>query len=166
MDPVSLGIAGGSLLVSVAALWRSGRVRVLDRRTEVRRDLADLRPRLDGLERSIPDAVQSRVRVNSAIGLGGSGAEEVFKKGADADLAAVREFRGQLDDIGRLRWLAGYGSVEEKLVAARTVRTRFEQLADKYAAAGRQDEATRKHIREHMTSTVAARLGRPPPEPR
>ena len=107
------------MLVSVIALWRSGRVRVLDRRTELRRDLADLRPKIEALEQSIPHAVQSRLRVNSAIGLGLSGAEEAFKKEADADLAAVREFRTQLDEIGQLPSLVGYGRVEEKLVAAR-----------------------------------------------
>ncbi|HEV2471190.1 MAG TPA: hypothetical protein VGS41_00890 [Chthonomonadales bacterium] len=160
-----MGIAAGSLLVSVVALWRSGRVRVLDRRTELRGDLADLRPRVDALERVISDAVQSRVRANSAVGLGRSGAEVMFKKAAEDDSATVQEFRRELDEIDRVPVLAGYRRIEKKMVAARTLRTRFEQLADKYAAAAREDEATRKHLRDHMTAVTAARLGRPPETP-
>jgi len=41
-----------------------------------------------------------------------------------------------------------YKTVEEKLVAARQVRTKLELLSEKYAEAWRQDEATRQHLRD------------------
>lgn len=157
---VSVWIAGGSLLVSAVALWRSGRVRVLDRRTELRTDIADLWPRLRELEATIPAAVKSRTNASSAIGLGNSGAVAGFRAGAEEDAETVHGLKARLDEIGRIPWLATYGRIEAKVVAARTVRTRFEQLAEKYAAAAREDESTRQHVRDHMTAVTAARLGR------
>ena len=164
MTTASDWIAGASFLVSAYALLQVQRIRIGDRRTELLRDIANLRPKLEALERSMPDAVRSRVNVNAATGLGRSGAEKIFLDVAEADLATVRELRGQLDEIARVPWLAGYGRIEAKLVAARTLRTRFEQIAEKYVAAGREDEAKRQQIRENMTAR-AARLGLPPPKP-
>jgi hypothetical protein len=58
----SLLVSAGSLVVSVAAYRRSDTLRRLDRLSELSRDIGDLRPRLDQLERTIPEAVQSRAR--------------------------------------------------------------------------------------------------------
>jgi hypothetical protein len=158
-NDVAVWISGGSLLLSAVALWRSGRVPVLDIRTSVRTDIAELRLRLDALSQTIPAAVQSRVRVAAATGSGG--ATELFRQGAEADTATVRGLYEQLDRIARIPLLASYGQIEANSVAAREVRTRVEQLSAKYAAAAHEDAAAREHIREHMTAVVAAKLNQP-----
>jgi hypothetical protein len=57
----SLLVSVGSLVISVVAAYRrSDMLRRLDRLSELSRDSADLRPRLDHLERTILKAVQSR----------------------------------------------------------------------------------------------------------
>lgn len=98
-------VSAASLVVSVAAYRRSDTSRRLDRLSEASRDNADRRPRLDQLERTIPEAVQSRARLSAALnhGLGG-GMEASLPKRPD------------------------YAGIEAKSVTARQVSTRLEQL--------------------------------------
>jgi len=65
---VFVAIPAGSLVVGVLALWRSGRRRVLDLRTGVRKDAAELRLSLELLSKAIPAAVHSRLCVSAATG--------------------------------------------------------------------------------------------------
>ena len=90
----SLLVSACSLVISVAAYRRSDTLRRLDRLSELSRDIADLRPRLDKLERTIPKALQSRVPPAAVLGHG-------LRAGADA--AAVREPRGQPDEAASKR---------------------------------------------------------------
>ena len=101
----SLLVSACSLVVSVAAYRRSDTLRRLDRPSEVSRD-SDLPPRLDRLERTIPEAVQSRARASAALGHGlGAGPQASIPKRVDN------------------------ASIEKtKLVTAREVSTRLEQL--------------------------------------
>jgi hypothetical protein len=115
----SLLVSAGSLIVSVAAYRRSDTLRRLDRLSDVSREIADLRPRLDQLERTIPKAVQVRAPASAASGQG---------LRASADAAAVREPRGQLDAAASIPKRVDYVSIETKSVTARQVSTRLEQL--------------------------------------
>jgi hypothetical protein len=101
----SVLVSAGSLVISVAAYRRSDTPRRLDRLSESSRDNADLRPRPDQLERTIPEVVQSRARLSAALnhGLGG---------GMEASLAKRPDYAG----------------IETKSVTARQVSTRLEQL--------------------------------------
>jgi len=102
----SLLVSAGSLVVSVAAYRRSDTLRRLDRLSELSRDIGDLRPRLEQLERTIPEAVQSRARTSAALGHGiGGGMEASIPKRVD-----------------------NAGIEKTKLVTAREVSTRLEQL--------------------------------------
>ena len=101
----SLLVSACSLVVSVAAYRRSDTLRRLDRLSEVSRD-SDLRPRLDQLERTIPEAVQSRARASAVLGHGlGAGPQASIPKRVD-----------------------NAGIEKTKLVTAREVSTRLEQL--------------------------------------
>jgi hypothetical protein len=98
-------VSAASLVISVAAHRRSDTPRRLDRLNELSRDIADLRPRLDQLERTIPEAVQSRARVSAALSHGlGRGMEASIPKRPDS------------------------AGIETKSVTARQVSTRLEQL--------------------------------------
>ena len=101
----SLLVSACSLVVSVAAYRRSDTLRRLNRPSEVSRD-SDLRPRLDQLERTIPEAVQSRARASAVLGHGlGAGPQASIPKRID-----------------------NAGIEKTKLVTAREVSTRLEQL--------------------------------------
>jgi hypothetical protein len=115
----SLLVSACSLLVSVAAYRRSETLRRLDRLSELSRDIADLRPRLDKLERTIPKALQSRVPPAAVLGHG-------LRAGADA--AAVREPRSQPDEAASIPKRVDYAGMATKSVTARQASTRLEQL--------------------------------------
>jgi hypothetical protein len=115
----SLLVSAGSLLVSVAAYRRSDKLRRLDRLSELSRDIAELRPRLDQLERTIPKTVQSRAPASAALGHG-------LRAGAGAP--AVREPRGQPDVAASIPKRVDYAGIETESVTARQVSTRLEQL--------------------------------------
>jgi hypothetical protein len=115
----SLLVSAASLVVSVAAYRRFDALRRLDRLSELSRDIADLRPRLDQLERTIPKAVQSRAPASAAQGPG-------LRAGADA--AAVREPRGQQVGAASTPRRVDYAGIETQSVSARQVSTRLEQL--------------------------------------
>ena len=101
----SLLVSACSLVVSVAAYRRSDTLRRLDRPSEVSRD-SNLPPRLDRLERTIPEAVQSRARASAVLGHGlGAGPQASIPKRVD-----------------------NAGIEKTKLVTAREVSTRLEQL--------------------------------------
>ena len=80
----SLLVSAGSLVVSVAAYRRADTLRRHDRQSELSRDIADLRPRLAQLERTIPKAV-------SLCPL-----HQPPSHGSRADAAAVHEPAGQV----------------------------------------------------------------------
>jgi hypothetical protein len=124
----SLLVSAASLVVSVAAYRRSGTPRQPDRLNELRRDIANLRPRLDQLERTIPKAVQSGARASAAPGQG-------FRAGADA--AAVREPRGQLEGAASIPKRVDYAGNETASLTGRQVSTRLEQLVHYMREKGR-----------------------------
>lgn len=155
----------GSLVIAALAYRRAGRVRVLDRRTELLKDIADLRPRLECLERSIPDAVQSRLNASSATGSALGGAAQAFKQDAGVDTVEIGVLRGRLEEMSRLPFFQTYARIEARMVSVREVRTRFEVLSEKYAAAAREDAATRLQVSQQRTALTAAGVGRPDPSP-
>jgi hypothetical protein len=154
----SLLISAASLVVSIAAYRRSDTLRRLDRLSELSRDIANLRPRLDQLERTIPKAVQSRAPASAALGHGlragadaaavraprgqldGGTVPRAVQSGAPAsaapdhglragaDAAAVRALKGQLEGAASIPKHVDYAGIETKSVTARQVSTRLEQL--------------------------------------
>ena len=154
----SLLISAASLVVSIAAYRRSDTLRRLDRLSELSRDIANLRPRLEQLERTIPKAVQSGAPASAAPGHGlrgsadaaavraprgqldggtiprtvQSGAPASAAPGhglrAGADAAAVRAPRDQLEGAASIPKRVDYAGIETKSVTARQVSTRLEQL--------------------------------------
>jgi hypothetical protein len=143
-------IAGGSLVVSLFALWRTVVAPTQALRTSVLRDAAELRVDLDALAKQIPFCVQSRDRVSSAIGRGG--ALDIFKAEAAADLAETGALELRIGEIeGITSWTSSYADMEDKAKAMTSVRARAKQLADKYAAGFAQDESTRAHLRDSAT---------------
>jgi hypothetical protein len=150
-------IAIGSLLVSVVALWRAGRVRTLDLRINLRKDAVELRLALEKLTATIPAAIQSRSAIAAATGQ--AGALQRFRNEAEADLPTVAALRARLDGIEPVPLFAGYGTVEAKVVAAHEVRLRMQELREKYATALAADEAARKQRYDEIMAHVHRTVG-------
>jgi hypothetical protein len=102
----SLLVSAGSLVVSVAAYRRADTLRRFDRLSELRKDIGDLPPHLDQLERTKPEAVQSGASASAALGRGlGGGLQAPIPKRVN-----------------------NAGIEKTKLVTARDISTRLEQL--------------------------------------
>lgn len=119
ISSVSLLLSAGSLVVSVAA-YRGSMSRRRDRLSELSRDIADLRPRLDQLERTIPKAVPSRASAPAELG---------HRPRVGADTAAVRESRGRPEGAASMRKRVDYCGIETtKSVTSHQVGSRLEHL--------------------------------------
>ena len=152
---LAVWISGSSLLVSILALWRVGRGRALDLRTSALKDVAELRSTLGDLLEKIPPAVQSRRNVAAA--LGNTGATERFRGEADADSNEIQGLLTRLNDAAQTSAHAPYSDIEQMALTAREVRTRAQQLSEKYAAAWAQDEASREYLRRAAADRVNRR---------
>jgi hypothetical protein len=148
-------ISVGSLLMAAAAFWRTGRVRTVDLRTKVRKDVAELRITLDDLSSKIPYRIQSRERAWSSMGLSNSGAMQEFRESANRHIDEVRGLLSRLDEIQKMPLLTTYRNAEDKSVDVEGIRTCTKQLLDKFAAAAKEDEAIREHNRKAMLERAA-----------
>jgi hypothetical protein len=148
-------ISLGSLVVAAGGFWRSGRVRVLDLRLTVRKDIAVLRIDLEGLPQKIAQGMTSRVNVLSAMGMGGSGAAQAFHDAGDADLETLKRLQAQLSKVDRFWLLARwYGAVERKAVSVHAIRHDVNLLQAKYAKAMSEDDENRDRIRKEKIDHV------------
>ena len=124
----ALAVAGTSLLVSLLALWRTARFRVLDLRTQLRRDVAELRVTMDEMVAHINRSLQPTAErpIESA-------ALQAHKREADMDSLQLEALRGRLNEINVVAPFASYKTLEVKCAIAQAIRTRIHQLADKYS---------------------------------
>ena len=155
----TLLISLGSLVVAAAGFWRSGRVRVLDLRTAVLKDAAELGIALEGLSKTVPAAVRSRTNLSAATGNTG-GALQLFREEAEADLATLRGLRNRLDQVKRVRLFSSYSAIEAKAVSVNEVRTRVRHLTEKYQAAACADDKLREEHRKAATERFNKILNR------
>lgn len=126
----ALAAAGGSLLLSLLALWRTARFKVLDLRTQLRRDVAELRVTMDEMVAHINRALQPTAEqpIESA-------ALQALRREADMDSLQLEALRGRLNEINVVATFASYKTLEAKCALAQAIRTRVHQLADKYSPA-------------------------------
>lgn len=127
----ALAISGASLLLSVLALWRSARFKVLDLRSQLRGDVAELRVTMDELvaqiNRALPPSREAPIESATLAAL---------RREADMDSLQLEALRARLNEINVVAPFASYRTLEAKCALARAIRTRIGQLADKYSSAG------------------------------
>jgi hypothetical protein len=126
----ALAAAGGSLVLSLLALWRTARFKVLDLRAQLRRDVAELRVTMDEMVAHINRALQPTAErpIESA-------ALQALRREADVDSLQLEALRGRLNEINSVVPFSSYKTLEAKSALARAIRTRVHQLADKYLPA-------------------------------
>lgn len=126
----ALSVSGGSLLLSMLALWRTARFKMLDLRTQLRRDVAELRVTMDEMVAHINRALQPTAErpLESAALL-------ALRREADMDSLQLEALRRRLNEINILAPFSSYKALEAKCALAQAIRTRVRQLADKYASA-------------------------------
>jgi hypothetical protein len=127
----ALAAAVGSLVLSLLALWRTARFKVLDLRTQLRRDVAELRVTMDEMVAHINRALQPTTERPTE-----SAALQALQREADTDSLQLEALRGRLNEINVVAPLASYKTLEAKCALTQAIRTRVHQLADKYSPAG------------------------------
>lgn len=148
------GIAGA--LMGVVSLRRTGQIKALDLRLELRKASADLCHHFRGLRELIDEANRSRVGVlatregttwrNRVQGRNIPSAQDVWADQVDTDRAKVGELEALMPDTK-----AGYAglpheTLETKLVEVHSLQTQVSALAEKYKAALARDDNTRREI--------------------
>jgi hypothetical protein len=147
------GITGS--ILGYKAYRRTGKYKALDLRVQLEKEIRALSLDLQALLKAIPAELQSRRNVNSAIGMGRSGAEQEFIQAAEADLKRCADFESNLEGICALTNRDDADEIEHRLVEAHGIRVETDQLATKYRQTRADDDATRDRI--------ARSAGRRPP---
>ena len=135
----ALAISVVSLLLSLFALWHSGRMGALTLRAELRREVAELRVTMDELIGRMNRALQSAAEppIDSA-------ALRALRDELDGDSVQLEALRGRLSEINVVAPLCSLKTLEAKRAIARAIHTRIQQLAEKYPSAAalvRSDQA-------------------------
>jgi len=130
MSEWAMAAAGGSLLLSMLALWRTLRFKVLDLRTQLRRDVAELRVTMDEMVAHINRALQptaERPIESSAL--------QALRREADLDSLQLQALRARLNEINVVAPFSSHKTLETKCALTQAIRTRVRQLAEKYSSA-------------------------------
>jgi hypothetical protein len=142
-------IATIALVVAIATWLQTRSARVSDQRVSILKDQTALRMALDELARKIDLGALSRSRVAGMTGQ--RVAAEAFQAEAAADAGELRRLRARLASIP---WISTARAAEDASVAVQEVRTRVEQLREKYAAAWADDEIQRQRRYDEMMARV------------
>ena len=145
--PLTEFIAYLSLVISATALWRVREVKQLDLRIELQKSFNDLDVVVFGIENYLDFVYESHLRVMSAIGQLGSGAEEIFKSEFATDKEKLQELLS-LQPMRKSDYKSSsQGELEKEIVAVHAYRNKIAGLRAKYQKIFDTDEDRRKEIR-------------------
>jgi hypothetical protein len=136
------GIAGA--IMGYISLRRSGKLKALDLRLELRRDEADVRELAQEFPALVERAHRSRRAVHAATGR--IGAFQQWLADCEGDPAAMRALHAQLSDPNNDYASASHAELESRLVAVHSLKSQAERLRDKYLAALVADDKERERI--------------------
>jgi hypothetical protein len=145
------GISGA--VMGYVAYRRSGELKALDLRLELRKSESELQRTVEELPARLEYAKKSHIAVASAIGMFGSGAFKRWDTDWQADLASVRSLPTELPPANFDYASASHSELEARLVAVHALRGKAAHIQEKYEAALAADDKEREHIRaDHRVS--------------
>lgn len=150
------GIAGA--VMGYVAYRRSGELKALDLRLQLRKTENDLRSTVEELPALLEHAKKSRTAVASATGKLGSGALTNWHSELEADLAAVRSLEAELPHVNADYTALNHSVLEAKLVAVHAIRIKAVRFRGKYDTALAADDREREHIRADVRARTQAKL--------
>ena len=149
------GIAGS--VMGYLGLRRTGQIKSLDLRLELRKAERGLRGILNDLPEFLSRAKQSRYAVASANGGLQSGWIVGWTQAWEADLEKIRQLEGDLPDQGSDLVKATHYELESRLVVAHTMTSQASGLQAKYQASIAEDDVMRQRIHEAVAMRAAGR---------
>ncbi|WP_139351545.1 hypothetical protein [Rhodanobacter sp. C06] len=143
-----VSLAGGVIgtVSGCMAYRRTGRMKALDLRLELRKTDKDLRDLIGGLGDFLQQANASRQSLVAASGTFRSGSMQGWRIELEADLARIKELEAALPPADAN--YKGHSSerLESLLVDRHVLQTEAMKLRDKYEAAMKRDDKDREQI--------------------
>ena len=152
------GIAGA--VMGYISYRRSGEMKALDLRLELRRAQVDYCAPVRELPALLERAKASRTAVSAATGMLGSGALQHWSSEWEKDEALASTWVGELPSTDANRASAGHQELESELVQVHEQHGHAVRLRDKYLASLAEDDHQRDHIKAAMLARTQALQGR------
>jgi hypothetical protein len=152
------GIAGA--VMGYISYRRSGEMKALDLRLELRRAQVDYCALVRELPALLERAKASRTAVSAATGMLGSGALQQWSSEWEKDEALASTWGGELPNTDANRASASHQELESELGQAHEQQGQAMRLRDKYLASLAEDEHQRDHIKAAMLARTQALQGR------
>ncbi|GAO37738.1 hypothetical protein SCT_3174 [Sulfuricella sp. T08] len=150
------GIAGATM--GYISYRRSGQMKALDLRLELRKAVNELRTAVQNLPSLLERAKNSHTAVASAIGHLGSGALQQWLSECEADLSAAKTLEAEVPDPSANYEHLAHSELETKLVAVHSLQSKATRLSEKYHAALAADDKEREQIRADVRVRTQAKL--------
>jgi hypothetical protein len=135
------------LVLGVLAYRRTGKLKALDLRLELRRAERDTHQDVEGLQGLLNKAHASHCEVsNSTLKIGGTGDAVAWMNELHVDRGKVEELVGQLPDLGRDYTKLSHEALEAALAVDHALSGRAAQLRDKYEGLLQADDKERERL--------------------
>lgn len=143
-----VSLAGGVIGTTSGCLayWRTGQLKKLDLRLELRRADEDLRQLVAGLRPHLERANNSRLHLAAAQGMYQSGATKQWGVELDADLTKAKALEAAVPPVDADYRNHGTSQLESLLVERHRLYAEARKLSDKYDAALDQDDKGRDRL--------------------
>lgn len=152
------GIAGA--VMGFVSYRRSGQMKALDLRLELRKAVGDLYDSVQTLSSLLERAKRSRTAVSAATGQ--TGALQHWQGEFEKDLSAVQRLVAETPYPGATYDSISYSELESRLVSVHQIQSQADRLHEKYRTSLAADDKEREQIRADVRSVTQVRLGKGP----
>ena len=149
------GIAG--MILACLAYRRSGQLKALELRLNLRYAENDLRASVESLPDLLARSKKSRTRVAAARGYFGSAPIEQWLTAWETDQLAVKDLQEQLPDSADDYQGLDHSALEAKLGTAHALKSKAARLQDKYRSVLTADDREREHIEADLRMRTQSR---------
>jgi hypothetical protein len=150
------GIAGA--VMGFVSYRRSGQMKALDLRIELRKAVGDLHDSVQSLPSLLERAKASRTAVAAATGQ--AGALQHWQGEFEKDLSTVQRLATEIPDSSATYELLSHSELESRLVSVHQIQSQANRLYEKYRASLASDDKEREQIRADVRSVTQVRLGK------
>lgn len=148
------GISGA--IMGFVSYRRTGHLKALDLRLQLRKAEADLHDAVNGLPNLLEQANRSRANVSAAIGMYQSGQFKLWTEEYGKDTATIETMIQELPAAGATYSKMSHSDLESALVRVHVQQQKAQRLRDKYRAALAADDRTREQIQADARARVQA----------
>ena len=150
------GIAGA--VMGFVSYRRSGQMKALDLRLELRKTVDDLHDSVQSLSSLLERAKGSRAAVAAATGQ--AGALQHWQGEYEKDLSAAQRLVTETPDPSATYKSLSYSELESRLVSVHQIQSQADRLHAKYRASLAADDKEREQIRADVRSFTQVRIGK------